>query len=191
MAEWNVILSAWIIQDGNYADFCRRQKANFALEFYPHGLQPTLATERRAEWRQRDVYEVQAQVVCVLAGAWVIDFGVKAFQQSRPPRKIREGDWISASIYLGIDPFFYFEELAHVRGMPPLIYRWFIRNIRLQTAPFVETLDDRGRRILIRDESKSAYREIEQTDAWHDDDGHADYLLECELLDAQASRSRA
>ena len=189
MVSWNVGMSAWIVQDGNYGDFHRHMQAKFALEFYPLDLQVTDATETTAQWHKGSQYQVQAQVVCLLAGAWVIDFGVMAFQQSTPPAKIRVGDWISATIYLGIDPLFYFEDLKN-RGMPPLIYRWLIRKISIETAPFVEALDGRGTRILTRDESKSAYREIEATSAWNDDDGHAEYLLECELLDAMPTRDR-
>lgn len=32
--EWEIGLSAWIIQDGNYDDFAAGQMAEFALEFY-------------------------------------------------------------------------------------------------------------------------------------------------------------
>jgi hypothetical protein len=190
MAEWKVGLSAWIIQDGNYGDFRRQKNTNFALEFYPHEFQPIPAAETRAESCGGSRYHIHAQVVSVLTGAWVIDFGVQAFQQAKPPKGIRTGGWIAADIYLGIDPFFYFEELARVRGVPPLIYRWLIRNISIQTAPFIKTVNDRGTRILTRDESKSAYRMIEETHAWRDDGGHGEYVLECELLDAIPSRNR-
>jgi hypothetical protein len=135
-------------------------------------------------------YRVQAQVVWVLTSAWVVDFGVQAFQQSTPPNGICKGDWISADIYLGIDPFFYFEDLAHLQGMPPLIYGWFIRKIGIQTAPFIDAVDGKGTRILTRDESQSAYREIEETCAWSDDGGLAEYVLECELRDKPPSRDR-
>src|SRR5207302_7629404 len=130
----------WIIQDGNYGDFQRYQKTRFALEFYPHNLRLIGAAEAMAERIEGSRYRVHAQVVCVLKGAWVVDFGVHAFQQSKPPKRVRKGDWISADIYVGIDPFFYFEDLVHLREMPPLIYGWFIRKIAIQTAPFIETV---------------------------------------------------
>lgn len=190
MPEWNIGLSAWIIQDGNYGDFQRHQKANFAVEFYPHSFEVIAAADRRAECVEGSRYRIQAQIVCVVKAAWVIDFGLQAFQQTKPPKGIRKGDWISADIYLGIDPFFYFEELVNVNGMPPLIYRWFIRKIGVQTAPFIETTDAQGRRILTRDESKSAYRDIEETHAWTDDGSYAEYVLACELLDVAPSRDR-
>ena len=36
----NVGLDAWIIQDGNYADFRVGEEQDFALEFYPILLNP-------------------------------------------------------------------------------------------------------------------------------------------------------
>jgi hypothetical protein len=190
MREWNVGLSAWVIQDGNYGDFHCHQKAKFALEFYPHDFQRTSATEKMADCIGGSRYRVNAQVVCVLADVWVVDFGLSAFQQAKPPHGTREGDWIAADIDLGIDPFFYFEELAHVQGMPPLIYEWIVREILMQTAPFVETRDHRGTRFLVRDESKSAYRQIEQTNAWTDDNGLAEYILRSELLGTPPMRTQ-
>ena len=190
MSKWNVGLSAWIIQDGNYGDFARQQKAKFALEFFPHQFRHTDKNETLAECMEGSRYRVTTQVVLVMAGAWVIDLGIQAFQQAQPPKGIGKGDWIEADIYLGIDPFFYFEDLAHAKEMPPLVYSWLVSKIGVQTAPFIETRDQRGARVLVRDESKSAYREIDATQCWSDDNGNGEYVLECELLDAPPSRCR-
>jgi len=53
-----------------------------------------------------------------------------AFQQAEPPGHVAVGAMVEGSIYLGIDPFFYFEELHGLVGMPPLSYRWMVREIR-------------------------------------------------------------
>jgi hypothetical protein len=50
---------------------------------------------------------------------------------------------------LGVDPFFYFEQLHALAGMPPLIYTWRIDEISRQAAPFVEVGN-----MLIRDPTK-------------------------------------
>src|SRR5438067_13006493 len=100
MPEWNVGMSAWIIQDGNYGDFQRHQKAKFAVEFYPHDFQPIAASETMAQCVEGSRYRVHAQVSSVLKGAWVVDFGVQAFQQSKPPKGIRKGAWLAADIDL-------------------------------------------------------------------------------------------
>ena len=65
--------------------------------------------------------------------------------------------------------------------------RFFGRHIRMQTAPYVRA----GDRCWVRDKTRLGWREIDHTDAWHDDDGHADYLLECRLLDVPPKRTRA
>jgi hypothetical protein len=79
---------------------------------------------------------------------------------------------------------------SHVKGMPPLIYSWHINKIGMETAPFVETVDARGTPMMVRDEAKSAFQEIEQTDAWKDDSGHGEYVFECTLMDVPPKRER-
>jgi hypothetical protein len=38
--EWQIGLSSWIIQDGNYGDFETGQVLGFALEFYSENFRP-------------------------------------------------------------------------------------------------------------------------------------------------------
>jgi hypothetical protein len=125
---------------------------------------------------------VHGEIVYVTERCVVLDIGVLAYREFSPPEWMRRGTWVRGNLYLGIDPFFYFEDLAHVQGIPPLIHGWQINRIEIETAPFIETLDESGRRLLMRDEAKSAYCEIEQTDAWKDDNGHGAYILHCSML---------
>jgi hypothetical protein len=74
---------------------------------------------------------------------------------------------------LGVDPFFYFEELAKLPGMPPLVYRWRIERIERDMAPWIE-VEPRG---FERDPSRPGWNDVEATDAWNDDGGLASYLL--------------
>jgi len=94
------------------------------------------------------------------------------------------------TIELGIDPFFYFETLSRLTGIPPLIYRWKIERILMQTAPFIESDLPVMGKVMVRDPSKLAYREIERTDAWHDDGGNGDYLLECRRVVVRPTHRR-
>ena len=41
MKELYVGLSSWIIQDGNYSDFVKDDKAEFALEIYSQNIEKT------------------------------------------------------------------------------------------------------------------------------------------------------
>ena len=45
MSDWKIGLSAWIVQDGNYGDFRRHERAEFALEFYAQDCQPSSSSE--------------------------------------------------------------------------------------------------------------------------------------------------
>jgi len=94
------------------------------------------------------------------------------------PQGLSRGDFVKGGISLGVDPFFYFEMLHALPGMPPLIYSWRINSIRIQTAPFIK----KGN-IFSRDEDKLGYKAIERTNAWKDDNGSGEYLLTCARLD--------
>jgi hypothetical protein len=188
MSEWKIGLAAWIIQDGNYGDLRCHERTNFALEFYPHSSQPSSSSEKQARWIAASKYTVNGEVVFVAERCFVVDFGLLAYRDGEPAEWAREGSWLEAEIYLGVDPFFYFEELAHVKGIPPLIYSWQVNKIGVETAPFIETVDAQGTAILVRDETKSAFRQIQQTDAWKDDGGHGEYVLDCTLIDVAPIR---
>jgi hypothetical protein len=183
--EWEVGLSSWIILDGNYDNFATGQVAEFALEFYSQ-------TYRQSDVRAKSVkslgaakYEIIGEVIYLTEEVWVLDFGICAFQESKPPEGIGVGSFIAAEIYLGIDPFFYFERLYSLPNMPALIYSWKIDSIGQQTAPFIETREPSGQKVLIRDEKKLGYKGVAKTDAWKDDGGSAEYVLTCTRLDVQ------
>ena len=36
---------------------------------------------------------------------------------------------MEGEIYVGIDPFFYFEHLCRIAGMPPLTYSWLVQEM--------------------------------------------------------------
>jgi hypothetical protein len=177
-------LSAWIVQDGNYDDFTTGQEAKFALEFYPpHGLRPAAPGPKSAEHLSASRYRVHAQVVFAADGVWVIDAGLFiAFAERQPPPHAVAGAWVEGEVYVGIDPFFYFEYLHKNAEMPPLSYRWRVRWIARETTPWGEMRDAQGRIVLTRDETKEAFVPARQTDAWRDDGGSGRCVLECERL---------
>jgi len=174
-------LSAWIVQDGNYGDFSRGDRAAFALEFCPSATlsdgepqsTPSLVHVGNA------LYEAIGRVVHVADDWWTVDFGTLAFQDAKPPTNVRPGTWVRGEIFIGIDPFFYFERLAREPDAPALIYDWEIEKIEMQTAPFIEVRP----RLRERDPARLGWTEIAETDAWKDDGGLADYVLHCRRLD--------
>jgi hypothetical protein len=92
---------------------------------------------------------------------WVVDFGVPAYKDGKPPAWARLGVSVEGTVYIGIDPFMYFEGMKNEPGMPDLTRTWLVRRILLET--------------------KAETTQIPRTDAWHDGGGHAHYVLECEL----------
>jgi hypothetical protein len=176
--ELEVALSSWIVQDGNYDNFEANQQAEFALEFYSKSFRKSDAITKSAKSLGAAKYEILGEVIYVASNVWVLDFGICAFQESKPPGGMEIGTFVAAEICLGIDPFFYFEYLHSMPGMPPLIYSWKINSIFQQTAPLIQSSE----RILIRDASKLGFKAIGKTDAWKDDDGNAEYVLNCTRL---------
>jgi hypothetical protein len=195
METWNIGLSSWIIQDGNYADFQIGQQAEFALEFAGvRELRPSHSYQRAARHIQDCSYHVNAQISHLEEGRCLIDFGLLAYNTSGHPTGGSVGAFVEGGIWLGIDYYEYFELMSKQPDMPAMIYTWRIDRIRQQTAPFVKRIHSgpgllKGRTILVRDPAKLGYTEIERTNAWEDDNGRAAYILICERLNHPAKRT--
>ncbi len=171
-------LSSWIVQDGNYGDFKTGDRAAFALEFYaerPFEVVDAAHAARSMRHEGAARYEVTGEVIHSSDEWWVIDAGILLFREEPLPEKAVRGAWLTGHVYVGVDPFFYFERLAHQEGAPALIYDWVIDAIEMQTAPFIDV----GPRLRARDPSKLGWRRILETQAWTDDGGHAEYNLLC------------
>jgi hypothetical protein len=177
----NIGLDAWIIQDGNYDEFESGRGYRFALEFFPEDLRPSgpaVPSLRAAVGAQHDAL---GTIMRATDSSWVVDFGVPAYREAKPPEWARVGLSVKGKVYIGVDPFFYFESLKNEPGMPDLFQRWRLRRILLETTPWITTADARGSKIISRANVPRTFREVLKTDAWRDDDGHAHYVLECEL----------
>jgi hypothetical protein len=128
-----------------------------------------------ASWLRRKTVHERGRAVCFVR----VDYA------RRPPSITGGGQRsISGLVYLGIDPFFYFEDLRSEPGMPNLFRQWVIRRILLETTPGKESTDARGGRVLTRADVRPTFAEVSHTDAWHDDQGRAHYVLECGLQSA-------
>ncbi|MBI5432136.1 MAG: hypothetical protein HZA52_04820 [Planctomycetes bacterium] len=179
---FHIGLAAWIIQDGNYEDFEVGREYRFALEFYPHDVvvAPDASSIPRLAHVGNARHDAVGTIVFCSDAAWVVDFGVLAFQEAKPPSWAKPGTVVSGRFYLGVAPFFYFERLKEVRGMPDLFRQWFIRRILLETTPWKEESDPHGRKFRTRDSSRESFIEVPATDAWKHDGGSGHYVLECE-----------
>jgi hypothetical protein len=191
---WCIGLSAWMIQDGNYPDLVVGQTAEFAVEFYqPPDAEITPSSDVISVTYLRDcTYDVVADLVVQTSKLAVLNIGILAYCENRSDSRFdRNMDRIRTRVHLGLDPFFYFESLAKIEGVPSLVYSWRIDAILRQTAPFIETPLDPGGKMLVRDQTKLRYEETQQTKAWTDDGGHAEYVLRCELLEISPKRESA
>jgi hypothetical protein len=180
----SIAVDSWIIQDGNYADFAVGDKAEFALEFAGSTLRPSASKETPARHLGHGVYEVCAQVLFVDASVWVIDFGLCAFWESKPPEHAKPGTWVEGELLVGIDPFFYMEYLHKLPGMPNLFYNWTVASIMRNDTPWLVEVNAYGGKMLSRDQTNEAWANVPRTDAWNDDEGRSSYVLTVERRDA-------
>ncbi len=195
---WNIGLSAWIIQDGNYPDFAVGETVEFAVEFCLRPGTPVEFCESEICARPiaENSYAVVAETIVASDDITVLDIGILAYHDG--PLELPDikcGGRLRTALELSVDPYFYFERLSQDAAIPALIYTWRIRSILRQTAPFVETVSDSGpyagHRTKSRDASRRGYEEITRTDAWEDDGGYGEYLLRCDLTPAPAKRIRS
>ncbi|QPF92252.1 hypothetical protein [Bradyrhizobium commune] len=176
MADVIVGLDDWIIQDGNYGDFAQATNASFALEFYPVVPLPKYGRrDHRAPSFTHileNSYEIVAQVAHALDDWWVLDAGVLMYCDGEPPENARPGTWLGGLVFIGIDPFPYFENHAHEPGALALVYDWKIEKIEIETGPFIETKPKH----FERDPEKRGWKEVAGTEEG------GSFLLHCKRL---------
>jgi hypothetical protein len=182
---WAVGVSPWIIQDGNYPDFgTSGPPVAFALEFYAEpGLTKAPPAGVGAVEVDASKYRVLARVIHADERWWVIDFGVLTYQEGTPPTGISVGDYVRGELYLGIDPYFYFEYLCRSPCAPALVYEWQVEAILRETSPLVASPTDP--RTRIPDASRRVEVSVARTDAWHEDwsaDTSLHYTLRCRAV---------
>ena len=182
----NIEMNSWVIQDWHYEDFAVGQKRSFALEFFPAEIQKATVQNKTMECIYESRYKVNAEIIFGNEKVWILDFGICAFKADPLPREFKVGDFVSAELFLSIDPHFYFKSLSKIKGIPAIIYDWEVKAIKIETAPLIEQENEVGRLFLTRDETKMELKEIEETDARQDDDGHGDYILVCEKINSEA-----
>jgi hypothetical protein len=178
----NVGLSSWIIRDGNYEDMAVGEDHRFALEFYaPKELKRKDAGKPGLTGLAFDAYDAAGRVVFVDPRVWVLDCDVLVYREDTPPEQAVIGAVFTGEVRIGIDPFFYKEYLHSVPGMPDLYYDFRIDEILLETTPWKRT-----GRTLRRQAGKRSFVPVPRTDAWNHDDGRAEYVLCCRILNSAA-----
>lgn len=178
-------LSPWIIADGNYDDFSVGDVRAFALEFYAAKPLTLVNSGRRtAQHLGNGEFEVVARSVYPAHDWWVLDFGLPAYTNMPPTTEHKAGKLFQGNISLGVDPFFYFENLALRPSSPPLIFDWRIERIEMQTAPLIERDG-----IWVRDDENLRSQEVRRTGERRSAGGYVEYLLHCALVGDQPRRT--
>lgn len=185
--EVEICVDSWIIQDGNYGDFRVGDKVRCALEFDGDLSATEQCAPAMTHLRQND-YRVRAQVVFLSPDVWVVDFGLAAFQEYRPPKFAHIGAWVEGKIGLALDPFMYKDRLAHEIGMPDLFNTWEITSIARDDTLWIASSCGK---MLSRDPEHPRWTKVAQTDAWNDDNGRSVYLLRLQYYDPKRFRPRA
>ena len=181
MKNWRIRLEPWIIQDGNYGEFSVEQKASFALEIFWLGdvVRLPSASDKGAEPLAGSQYRITAQVIHSMPDWWVVDFGLRAYCMSAPPKDLKAGQFVGGEIDLGIDPFTYFERKALEVGAPELIYDWQLTEILKITTPLRTQKTWGGRpKPSIADPSHRHIMTIAKTKAWQDEIPHEELRYE-------------
>ena len=158
-----IYLSHWIIEDGNYNDFCVGERRKFALELWASS--PLIkSAENVIGLREQSghSYDVVGKLAFISEGVWVIDCGVLAYseRQSEIEGGCEVGDFVQGNLRFGVDPFFYFERHCKIHSIPPLIYEWRVNSIEQDTTPYILSNDAR---MYIRDDSQRSHQSVRGT----------------------------
>lgn len=182
MKVLSVGLASWIIQDGNYPDFETGKEYRFALEFMPTWVGASQNRTRYLQPKDGCEYSFGGQVVLVWPGVAVLDAGILCYYEGSLSDLPPAGDYAAGDLYLGVDPFFWFETHCKRWGAPNLFYQWGIEEILLDTTPWIESQDEQGTKARRRAEGPGSFSSVPSTNAWEDDDGNAHYVLRCVRL---------
>ncbi len=176
MARWHLGLDPSAIQDGTYADFHRGQQADFAVEVRTGSWERVSGpvTAVRVDGYR---YDVVGRVEAVGEQSWVLDCGLLVGCGGRPPAGVDVGQHLSGrgTLMLSSRP-----DDLQAEGLPSLTHTWFAERVFHRTADLTAmNVPLIGLEGLFGESEEPGWEELGFTSAWQDDDGRADYLLEC------------
>jgi len=183
-----IYLARWIIEDGNYQDFCVGERYKFALEFWaPTPLKRNAENVMALREQSGHVYDMAGKLVYTSDEVLVIDCGVLAYSERRSEIEggCRVGDFVQGNLGFGVDPFDYFEQHYKSPGIPPLIYEWQVNAIEQDTTPYILSNDGR---MFVRDESRRSRQSVRGTATELIlPDQAPEFILSCSKLGTAAS----
>lgn len=185
-ACWKIGLSAWNIQDGNYPDFYVCQEIDFAVRFYApqskntkrflafgkSDIRPSHSESLNIKPIGEDKYIINGKTVFSSPKGWIVDIGILVLEDGAP-EWAETGDYICGEVKFEVDWYTADEILSRIPEAPPLVYTWRIEQIKIWDSNI-----------------KAFDRELQRTDAWSEEEQHAEYLLICTKLDIEPDRNR-
>lgn len=184
MSRWHLSLDPSVIQDGAHADFHRGQQAAFAVTIRSPTWQPSAGPPAQGVGTVRveaSRYDVVARVTASVGASWVLDCGLLVGCEGPPPPGVDVGHWVTGRVDLAVSAQRQPPAAAGVAGVAAPAYTWFVERIHHRVTDDIE-LPDLG---LFGGPEEPGWEELAFTDAWRDDDGRADYVLECLLVDEE------
>ena len=172
--RFNIGLDAWIIQDGNYPDFEVGSEYRFALEFCARELRASRPGAKSLTLIDGADYVFSGECLRSDGRLTVLDVGLKCYCDVELRPHPAPGHRLAGSIYLGVDPFVWFERYAQREDLPDLFYAWRVHEILQNTVPQEGTAQAPPRQ---RGTEISTFRSIPSANAREDDDGRAEYVL--------------
>ena len=168
MCDLIVGLEGWTIQDGNWPDFQRGGVPVFSFEFHPKSLKPCNPKPLQFRHVTENLYYVVGTTNYSFSKVTVLDFGglmaYKKFLQLDPDIEFYEGE-----VYFNVDPYFYRDSISKRTGMPNLARPWKIKKIWHDATPYKLQWSQKIQKNVFRpSENEPQWRQIEKTDAWHD-----------------------
>ncbi len=186
MSRWHFALDPSAIQGGTYPDFYRGQQAEFVVEVRTEAwdLASGPPTAVRVDSYR---YDLVGRVEAVGEQVWLLDCGLLVGCRGRPPAGADVGQHLSGRGTLRLSP-----DHLQAEGLPSLRHTWFVERVFHRAddggagdlGALSEALS--GFEGLYGGPEEPGWEELGFTAAWQDDDGRADYLLECLLVDEDA-----
>ena len=167
MTRWYFGLDPKAIQDGHYPDFFRGQQAEFPVEASSASWKAAELSVPSAQRVDGCQYDVVALVVAVEPAGWVLDCGILVHGVGPLPDPA-VGSWLTGRARLRVS--------VAAPSHPGLKRPWYVERVFHRVEPIAEATDPR---LLMVDVEELGWEELAFTDSWHDDEGQADYLLEC------------
>ena len=183
-------VSSTDIIDGRYPNLETGNDYNFAVEMIPLTSPKIVNVETPAlNYMGDGIYEVFAQKKTPLltgCGFQFFDVGFNVYSEDREDNllfSVPAGFGFQSHARLKLSSINFSATSDENGNFIPIIYSWLVSEVSLLDAPWIESIDDLGNHIYIRDPLRMRYITKRDTNAVYDSGGIADYVIDLLLMD--------